>query len=246
VLGTCGFAALLAISVSACGGGGPTASGTSPATSASAAAEPSATPSEPTAAADKAYTTAELEGIVRQVRDSADRRLTAVPAQELAATVQQSKDMISSIEVAPAECKELAASGTVPSLDGAAVAMGLSTDQQSGTVTALSLMSGLGPELLAKVSGPSDQLDKCSNMTMTAAGVEVAVSIPRLEGVSGVPGATAYRTDTTLPNGQVQSVTTAQGVHQGVVLTAVASGGAGGNAEEQAGALLDSAAALIK
>lgn len=194
------------------------------------------------------YTSEELAGVVREVRDSADRRLTPVPGDELASTVQQSKDMMSSIDVEPAACKELAASSTVPSMDGAAIAMGLSTDASSGTVTALSLMSGLDQAALAKVSDPSEQLEKCSNMVMTVAGVKVAVAITRIDGgVSGVEGTTAFRTETTLPNGQVQSVTTAQAVHHGVVLTAVASGGTdGAGAQEQAGSLLDSAAALIK
>lgn len=184
---------------------------------------------------------------MREVRDSADRRLTPVPGEELASTLQQSKDMLSSIEVEPAACKELAASGQVPSLDGAAIALGLSTDASSGMVTALSLMSGLDQAALAKVSDPSEQLEKCSNMVMTVAGVEVAVAITRIDGVSGVAGTTAFRTETTLPNGQVQSVTTAQVVHNGVVLSAVASGGTdGAAAQEQAGSLLDSAAALIK
>jgi hypothetical protein len=57
----------------------------------------------------------------------------------------------------------------------------------------------------------------------------------------------AYRTDTQLPDGQVQSIITAQSVQQGVLLTAVAAGGESeADAISRAGALLDSAAALVK
>jgi hypothetical protein len=48
------------------------------------------------------YTSEELAGVVREVRDSADRRLTPVAGDELASSLQQSKDMLSSIEVEPA------------------------------------------------------------------------------------------------------------------------------------------------
>ncbi|MDQ1052467.1 hypothetical protein QE394_000395 [Arthrobacter sp. SORGH_AS 212] len=248
VLGTFAVSAVLVIGVSACGGtSAPEGDAASAGSSASAGASAETTTPSPTPTPDKAYTSEELAGVVGEVRDSADRRLTPVPGDQLTATVQQSKDLMSSIEVEPAECKDLAASSTVPSMDGAAIAMGLSTDAASGMVTALSLMSGLDQAALAKVSDPSEQLEKCSNMVMTASGVKVAVAITRIDGVSGVEGTTAFRTETTLPNGQVQSVTTAQAVHHGVVLTAVASGGTdGAGAQEQAGSLLDSAAALIK
>lgn len=170
-----------------------------------------------------------------------------MPETELAAALEQSKGMMASIDVAPAECKELAASSSVPALDGAAMAVGVSTDTVTGAVTALSLLSGLNDELLAKVADPAAQLQMCANMTMSVSGVEVPVTITTLEGVGGLAGSTAYRTESQLPNGQVQSIITAQAVQQGVVLTAVASGGTS-DAESvaQAGALLDSAAALLK
>ena len=242
-----GISALLA-AVTACSGpAAPQANETSsPASTTVQSATPSATPSPTPTASAKAYTSDDLAAIVRQLRDSADRRLNAVPGTDLTATLQQTKDMISSIDVQPAECKELAASSSIPSLDGAAMALGVSTDTTTGAATALSLLSGLDQATLAKVRDQSGQLEKCSEMTMSVQGMQVSVTITALDGVGSAADTTAYRTDSNLPDGRVQSIITAQAVRQGVVVTAVASGGTEADATGRAGALLDSAAALIK
>ena len=182
-----------------------------------------------------------------QVRDAADRRLSVLPTGDIASTLEQTKAMLASIDVKPAECKELAAASTVPSVDGAAMAVGMSTDNGTGAVTALSLVAGLDQSFLAKVTDSPEQLAKCPSMTMTASGMEIAVTVQAVPGVSSVPGAVAYRTDSTLPDGRAQSTVTAQAVRQGVVLTSVASGGESeADAVRRAGALMDAAAALIK
>jgi hypothetical protein len=185
--------------------------------------------------------------MVRQVRDSADRRLTVVPDTDVAAALEQSKGMLSSLEVAPEVCRDLATSSTVPAMDGAAMAMGVSTDASTGAVTALSLLSGLDEAALGNVTGRASQLQQCANMTVTIAGVSLPVSITTLDSVGAVPNSVAYRTETEMPDGQVQSIVTAQAIQQGVVLTAVASGGES-EAETvlRTGALLESAAALIR
>lgn len=250
MLGTFAVSVLLATAVSACGGTPePKAAGSTPAASAGSATTVATTPTPtptPTPTA-KAYTAGELATIVGQVRDAADRRLTVLPSADIATTLEQTKAMLASIDVKPAECKELAAASTVPSVDGAAMAVGMSTDAATGAVTALSLVSGLDQSFLARLKGQQDQLAKCSSMTMTASGMEVAVNVTALQGVSSRPGTFAYRTDTALPNGQKQSTVTAQVVQQGVVLTSVASGGASeADAVQRAGALLEAAGALVK
>ncbi|TDT75930.1 hypothetical protein DFO47_110103 [Arthrobacter sp. AG258] len=248
VLGTFGASALLAMAVSGCGGPAAPQAADSPtaapaASQTTAAPTPAATPT-PTA---KAYTSEQLAAIVGQVRDSADRRLTVLPAVDITKTLDQTKTMLASIDVKPAECKELAAASAVPNVDGATMAIGMSTDAGTGAATALSLIAGLDQSLLGKVASSADQLAKCSSMTMTASGMEVSVTVKALQGVGSVPGVFAYRTDATLPDGRTQSTVTAQAVQQGVVLTSVASGGASeDDAVQRAGALLDSAAALVK
>lgn len=251
VLGTFGASALLTISVSACGGtAAPPAAESSPAPPAqaqtsTAAPAPTATPTPtPTATV---YTSGELAAIVGQVRDDADRRLSVLPSGDIAAAVEQTRAMISSIEVEPAECKELAAASMVPSVEDATMAIGMSTDSSTGAMTALSLVAGLDQRVLAQVSDPTEQLAKCSSMTMTASGINVAVTITPVEEASGLPGAVAYRTDTALPDGSTQSMVRAQVVHHGVLITSVAAGAESGtDAVRRAGALLDSAAAQVK
>ena len=250
VLGTFAVSVLLATVVSACGGTSePKSAGSTPAAPAGSATAVATTPTPtptPTPTA-KAYTAGELAAIVGQVRDAADRRLSVLPSADIATTLEQTKALLASIDVKPAECKELAAATTVPSVDGAALAVGMSTDAATGAVTALSLVSGLDQSFLTRLKGQQDQLAKCSSMTMTASGMEVAVTVTALEGVGSRPGTFAYRTDTALPNGQKQSTVTAQVVQQGVVLTSVASGGASeADAVQRAGALLESAGALVK
>lgn len=182
-----------------------------------------------------------------QVRDDADRRLSVLPSGDIAAALEETKAMISSINVEPAECQELAAASTVPSVEDATMAIGMSTDSATGAMAALSLVAGLDQSALAQVSDPSGQLAKCSSMTMTASGITVAVTITPVEGASGLPGAIAYRTDTALPDGSTQSIVRAQVVHHGMLITSVAAGGdSGADAVRRAGALLDSAAAQVQ
>jgi len=247
VLGTFGACALLAVSVSACGGTSAPQAAESTAAASAAPATTTPTPTPTPTPTAKAYTTDELAAIVGQVRDAADRRLSVLPSTDINTTLEQTKAMMASIDVKPAECKELAAASTVPSVEGATMAMGMSTDAGTGAVTALSLIAGLDQSFLAKVKDQPDQLAKCSSMTMTASGMEIAVTVKPVEGAGSLPGTVAYRTDSALPDGRKQSTVTAQVVKQGVVLTSVASGGASEtDAVRRAGALLDSAAALVK
>lgn len=250
-LGTFGASAFLAVLVSACGGtAAPQAVGSSPPQAVSS--QPSAATSTPTATPTptptaKVYTTAELAAIVGQVRDAADRRLSVLPSGDISSAIKQTKAMMSSIDVKPAECKELAAASTVPSVEDATMAIGMSTDSATGAVTALSLVAGLDKSVLAQVSDPSEQLAKCSSMTMTVSGMDIAVTVTPVEGVTGLPGAVAYRTDSALPDGRRQSMFRAQVVHRGILIASVASGGGSeADAVRRTGALLDSAAALVK
>jgi len=245
-LGTFAATALLAWTIPACAGPAATpVNGASPAESATATA--TAIPTVTPAPASKAFTSAGLAAIARQVRDSADRRLTVLPEADVAAALEQSKGMLSSLEVEPALCLELATSSTVPAMEGAAMAVGVSTDSSTGAVTALSLLSGLDEAALGNVTGRPAQLQQCANMTVTLAGVSLPVAITILDSVGEVGNTVAYRTETQMPDGQMQSIITAQAIQQGVVLTAVASG-AESHADSvlRAGAVLDSAAALIK
>lgn len=195
----------------------------------------------------KAFTAEELTAILAQLQDSQGRKLSVMASSDLAGTVEQTKAMIASLDVQPAECQEIAASAAVPAVDGAVMAMGQSVDAATGSATALSLITGLEEAFLRQAASQEQQLAACSSMLITASGVEVAVTITPVAGAGSLPDTVAYLTETHLPDGQVQSVITAQALQQGVLLTAVAAGGESeAEAIARAGALLDSAAALVK
>jgi TolA-binding protein len=246
VLGTFAATALLAAATAACSGPAEAPAENGPAESAAAVSAPAPSPTPTPTREPKAYTANDLSAILQQLEDSTGRKLSVLANSDLTEILDQTKALVSSIEVAPAECQQLAASSSIPSVDGAALALGQSTDAATGAATALSLAAGLDEATLGQVADQPAHFGKCTNMTMTVSGVDVAVSITPMEGVGGMSNTIAYRTDTMLPDGRVQSIITAQAVEQGVLLTAVASGGEN-EADDawRAGALLDTAAALI-
>ncbi|WP_142062990.1 MULTISPECIES: hypothetical protein [unclassified Pseudarthrobacter] len=254
VLRAFGAAIILGTAISACAGPAePQAS--APPSSAPPASEslktgstpPATTPAATPTPAAKAYTSTELAGILQQLEDSEGRKLSVLAGSDLTDILDQTRALIAAIEVSPAECKELAVSSTVPQMGNAAMALGQSTDPATGAATAVSLTSGLDEAALAGVANQPVQLGQCANMTMKASGVDVAVSITPMDGVGGMSNTVAYRTDTQLPDGRVQSMITALAVERGVLLSAVASGGESeADAAWRAGALLDTAAALVE
>lgn len=254
VLRAFGAAIILGTAISACAGPAePQAS--APPSSAPPASEslktgstpPATTPAATPTPAAKAYTSTELAGILQQLEDSEGRKLSVLAGSDLTDILDQTRALIAAIEVSPAECKELAVSSTVPQVGNAAMALGQSTDPATGAATAVSLTSGLDEAALAGVANQPVQLGQCANMTMKASGVDVAVSITPMDGVGGMSNTVAYRTDTQLPDGRVQSMITALAVERGVLLSAVASGGESeADAAWRAGALLDTAAALVE
>lgn len=244
VLGACGSAVILATALSACASPAESPAPDSPAAETSA---PAPTPTPPAVPAAKTYSVEDLSAIIGQLQDSQGRKLSVMASSDLAGTLEQTKALLASVAVEPAECQALAAASVVPTVDGAVMAMGQSIDAASGALTALSLTAGLEKTALGAVADQGPQLEKCANMTMTASGLEIAVSVTLVDGAGTVPDTVAYRTDTKLPDGTAQSLITAQAVQDGVLLTAVASGGASeADAVSRAGALLDSAASQLK
>lgn len=244
MLGTFAATALLAMTITACGGTSAPATGSQAATDAPAATTASAPTPTPT---PKAYTAEELSAVLAQLQDSSGRKLSVMASSDLAGSIEQGKALIASMDVQPAECKEMAASTGVPALDGVVMAAGQSLDAAAGSMTMLTLATGLDEAFVAGAAAQEQQLAACSAMTMTVSGVTADVTLTPLDAVGTIPGTLAFRTDTFLPDGQVQSVITAQALRQGVLFTAVAAGGESeAEAVARTGALMDSAAALLK
>ncbi|MBT2530627.1 hypothetical protein J7E83_00515 [Arthrobacter sp. ISL-48] len=166
---------------------------------------------------------------------------------DLTGSLDQTKALLSSMSVEPAECQEMAISGTAPSVAGATVAVGTSMDAAEGATTTVSMASGLDPAFLAKGMAQAGEISKCANMSITAAGKKLDVALTTIDGLSSVPGTLAYRTDTTLPDGRKQSIITAQAVVHSVLISVISMGGATEEAAiSRAGAMLDQAGAQIK
>jgi hypothetical protein len=244
-----GSAALLAGAawgLSACG----TPAG-SPDTSNSAQAQavtpvPSATPT-PSPTQAKAYTSEELTALVAQLKDAQGKPLTVMAGPELKKSIDQTKSLLASIAVEPAECAPLALGGQAASTDGVAIGVGVAQDAATGATTGVSLASGADPEVLQRGLVKSENLGNCAALSFTVAGTKADLKLTKLSGVGTTPGAIAYRSDTALADGRKQSTITAQAVRNGVLITVSAAGGASeADAVSRAGAMLDNAAAVIK
>lgn len=195
----------------------------------------------------KKYTTEELAALVTQLHDAKGTKLSVMSSTDLSGTMEQSKALLSSMTVEPAECQEMAAAGTAQSVSGASMALGTSIDAAVGASTTVSLISGLDPAFLEKNLAQADKLSKCANMSMTISGTKIDVTLTKENGVGAVPETIAYKTDSTLPDGRKQSVITAQALRGDVLISVIALGGKSEeDAVSRAGSLLDQAAALVK
>lgn len=243
-----GATALVAATLSACGGSpaSPGAGTTEVSGTGAVVATTSPSPS-PTPAPFRTYTQDELGALLGQLEDPQGNALSIMPAVDLAASLEQTRAAMQAMTVEPAECREQALAGVARSADGAAVAMATSVDAASGGSTAVSMTSGLDEAFLAQLDDMAGQLRKCATMSITAGDVRLTTKVTLLEGIGGLPAAVAYRTDTEISDGRQQSMITGQVVQRGVLLSVVASGGESQQAAiERAGTLLDAAAALIK
>lgn len=242
------FAALLITGLTGCAGA-PADNGAQRAVTESSAVStpsPSETPS-PTPTPAKIYSSDELSVLVGQLKDAKGVKLAVMSGADLTGSLAQSKALISSMSVEPAECQEMAVSGTAPSVEGATLAMGTSLDAAEGATTVVAMTSGLDPAFLAKGMAQADQLSKCAKMSIGTAGTKVDVALAKVDGIGTVPGSVAYRTDTTLPDGRKQSIITAQAVVHSVLITVISMGGATEEAAySRTGAMLDQAGAQIK
>ncbi|WP_309107705.1 hypothetical protein [Arthrobacter sp.] len=214
---------------------------------ASAAPVESVTPTPTPTPEAKTYTADELTAVVGQLKDSKGVKLSVMSMADLSGSLEQTKALMSSISVEPAECKEMALAGTTTSLDGATAAMGSSLDATSGASTSVVLTSGLDPAFLEKSMAQAGEVSKCATMSFTVGTVTADATITLIDKVGSVPGTLAYETQTSMSTGQKQAMITAQAVSHGVLITVMSAGGASQEeAVSRTGAMMDQAAALLK
>lgn len=231
---------LLVMGLTACGGAGTSTD------AASAPASETATPT-PTPTPAKDFTLEELNTVLGQIKDKQGTRLSVTSSADLSGSMEQTKALMSQIDVQPAVCKDMAMGSMAQPMDGMKAAVGVSQDAASASVTTISLGAGLGDDAKTKVEASSDQLAQCSTMTMSGPTGASTLTVTDLAGKKPANAMVAYRMDTELPTGEKGSVIMAQTVKQNVVITTV---GVGGGSEEAALAnvnnLLDQAVELIK
>jgi hypothetical protein len=214
---------------------------------ASAAPVESVTPTPTPAPEAKAHTAEELAALVGQLKDSKGVKLSVMSMADLSGSLEQTKALMSSIAVEPAECKDMALAGTAASVDGATAAMGSSLDATSGASTSVVLTSGLDPAFLEKSMAQAGEVSKCATMSFTVGTVKADATVALINKVGSVPGTLAYETRTSMSTGQKQAMITAQAVSHGVLITVMSSGGASQeDAVSRTGAMLDQAAVLLK
>lgn len=214
---------------------------------ASAAPVESVTPIPTPTPEAKAYTADELAALVGQLKDSKGVDLSVMSMADLSRSLEQTKALMSSIAVEPAECKEMALAGTAASLDGATAAMGSTLDATSGASTSVVMTSGLDPATVEKGMAQAGEVSKCASMSFTVGTVTADATVALIDGVGSVPGTLAYETQTSMSTGQKEDMITAQAVSPGVLITLMSMGGASQEeAVSRTGAMLDQAAALLK
>lgn len=195
----------------------------------------------------KSYTDDELTALVGQLKDSKGVKLSVMSMADLSESVEQTKALMSSIVVEPAECKEMALVAAATSFDDVTAAMGSSVDATSGATTVVSMMSGHDPAILEGRVAKAGEVSKCSNMSFTLGAVTAEATIALIDGVGSVPGTIAKETHTSMSTGQKQAMIMAQAVTRGVVISVMSSGGTSRDeAVSRTGAMMDQAAALLK
>lgn len=228
--------------LTACGG-----AGTSTEAASAPASGTTTQTSTPTPTEVKNYTVEELTSIVGQIQDKHGTKLSVTSSADISGSQDQMKALWAQMQVEPAECKDLAMGSMAQPTTGIVAAVGVSQDLAAGTVSSISLGTGLTPEALEKAEKSVDELATCQNMTLTTPNGTTTLQLTDLGNRKPVGSLYATRMDSKLPDGRTQSMLMSQATKQGVVIAAIA---VGGKTEDEALAtvttLMDQAAALIK
>lgn len=219
------IALLMSAAVALAGCGGSTApAGTSPAGTPSAAASATESPSPTPTPEARTYTRTELAGIVAGLRDSQDKRLTAIPAAELEKGIASSKEMMSSVVITPKACAAVADSNAqIPA--GSTYAAGGSQSAKMRAVTAVTLVAVKDPAVLAKNLESSAKVSKeCADFTIEVQGQKVTNKTVPLDVKTNADKTYSTLMVQTLPNKETISTLVVMGVTGGFSATAVATG----------------------
>ncbi|MBQ1444128.1 MAG: hypothetical protein IIZ13_09810 [Renibacterium sp.] len=179
-------------------------------------------PASPTASATpaKAYTAEQLSAVIPTIVDSTGTPYTRVPTELLDQGLAALKTQMASMQVAPAECRDLALQNSnLP--EGSILATGNSAADKS----ALTVLSAQDPAVLTKYLADVESGSKtCSNFTVIAGGQEIKAAVTALDVKTSAAKSTASLVVQTLPTGNTVSILAVTGVEDNVLVTAAATG----------------------
>ncbi|MGR0161312.1 hypothetical protein [Paenarthrobacter nitroguajacolicus] len=231
-----GASALVAMALTACGGG----------TSAAPASAPASETATTTPTPAKQYTNEELVEIAKQIKAADGSTRAAVSGQELVAQYDPLRELTQAA-IEPTTCKDLGTLGVYQPIAGSASA-GTVRAKTGDFMTAVALTSGVERDVLqASLDTSKSQVEACGKMTISAEGQSITATTEKADGIGSVPGTVGFKTVMVFPDGRKGTLFTANAIKDGVLISATASGNdveAGGS--DVAGALMDQAAALIK
>ncbi|ABM06277.1 hypothetical protein [Paenarthrobacter aurescens] len=235
-----GFAVsgLLVMGLTACGGAG---------TSTDAASAPASETATPTPTPAKQHTLEELTAVLGQIKDKQGAKLSVMSSADMSGTLEQSKAMMSQIDVQPAACKDMALGSLAQPVDGVKAAFGVSQDVVTSSMSTISLGTGLGERIRDRAQESIDQLSACGTMTMGGPTGVSTITVTDLADKKPANALMAYRMDTKLPSGETGSALMSQAIKQDVLISVTVAGGASeADALANTTVLLDQAIELIK
>ncbi|MDO6143061.1 hypothetical protein [Paenarthrobacter aurescens] len=233
---------LLVMGLTACGGAGTSTE------AASAPASETATPTPtPAATSEKQYTLAELTTVLGQIKDKQGTKLSVMSSADMSGTMEQTKAIMAQTEVQPAACRDIAMGSLAQPTTGVEATFGVSQDVASGSISSISLSTGLEKGALEKAQQSLDQVSECSTMTVSAPTGSSTVTLTDLAGKKPANALFVYRVDTELASGEKGSVLMSQAVKHDVLVSVIATGGSSEDAAmANLTSLLDQAVELIK
>lgn len=224
--------------LTACGGAG---------TSTDAASAPASETATPTPTPAKQYTLEELTAVLGQIKDKQGAKLSVMSSADMSGTLEQSKAMMSQIDVQPAVCKDMALGSLAQPVDGVKAAFGVSQDVATSSMSTISLGTGLGERIRDRAQESIDQLTACGTMTMGGPTGASTITVTDLADKKPANALIAYRMDTELPSGETGSALMSQAIKQDVLISVIVAGGASeADALANTTVLLDQAIELIK
>ncbi|WP_394938777.1 hypothetical protein [Psychromicrobium sp. YIM B11713] len=171
----------------------------------------------PSTAADKLFSTQQLNALIPTLRDANGNPFQVVPTDKLNQGIQQAKQQLASTVVSPKECQELLNQNSqiVP---GSSFAGGVSASDGS-VITAVSFKDAA--QLSKAVSQVQGSLESCPSFSISVAGQQIDATVKRLTVKTNGELSSAGIVTESLPNGKTLTILSVAGVKGNLSVGAV-------------------------